>query len=168
MGGYQCLSFACTLWLSPYLCTPHSFPPDWLWQLLLTPELPPSPFPILLPTHPHPPSPFPPVFIFLPERMPDHLALIYFSRWEDLQKMKRGSRQRGRREANCHGDSLQTGGKRQREAGLSIFEYSKSRRLKSGCPGSKHQASGHSLQLLVFLHGPMHYLRVNTHISGAR
>lgn len=64
----------------------------------------PSPVPHY-PTHPHPPppsppSPFPPVFIFLPERMPDHLALIYFSRWEDLQKMKKGSRQRGRREAN--------------------------------------------------------------------
>lgn len=60
---------------------------------------------------PFPPSPFPPVFIFLPERMPDHLALIYSSRWEDLQKMKRGSRQGGRREANCVRETVRQGEK---------------------------------------------------------
>ena len=67
--GYQCLSFGCllapTLWLTPYLPTPHSPPTDWLWQVLLTLRLP-SPFPFLcsplsfsLPLFQFPPSYFP-------------------------------------------------------------------------------------------------------------
>lgn len=37
----------------------------------------------------HPSSLFPPVFIFLPEPMLVHLALIYFLRWEDLAEDER-------------------------------------------------------------------------------
>lgn len=74
-GGYQCLSFGCLLaparWLSPYLCTPHSPPPDWLWQLLLTPKLP-SPF---TPSRSPPPHPGPRTYPSLPLCSPPSVSV---------------------------------------------------------------------------------------------
>lgn len=106
--------------------------------------------------------------------MPDHLALIYFSGWEDLQKMKRGSRQGGRREAKCVMETVckweEKGKEKQDRQYLNTARAEDWNQAVQAVwwGGSKHQVSGHFLQLLVFLHGPMHYLRVNTHISGFR
>lgn len=87
------------------------------------------------------------------------------------KRWKGGRRQRG---ANCVMETVcKRGVKLQRTAGLSIFEYSKSRRLKSGCPGTvmgRQQASGISPSTTAASDPPCpsHYQRINPHISGCR
>lgn len=164
------VSFVCFHSLAVSLSLYSSLSSTWL-ALAVAPHSWTPPAPHRPEPPPPPPSPFPPVFIFLPKRMPDHLALIYFSRWEDLQKDEKG--ETATRSKLCHGDSPQRGVKLQRKAGLSIFEYIKSRRLKSGCPGTvmgRQQASGISPSTTAASDPPCspHYQRINPHISGCR